>query len=408
MSSESDNEIKFHSIPEAIEDIKAGKMVIILDDEDRENEGDLMMAADLITPEDVHFMAKYGRGLICTPLTKTRAEQLNLPLMVDQNNSSHHTAFTISVDAMNGGTGISAKDRALTVKLLASDGVTQEDFMRPGHIFPLIAKSGGVMERPGHTEAAVDLSILAGRSPVGVICEILDDDGTMARRDRLFEMANEWDLKIITIKDLIDYKKDHIVKTKLPTKYGDFEIMLFDQDGQEHVALMKDNGESKTPMVRVHSECLTGDLFGSLRCDCGAQLQKSLEKINEYGRGAVIYLRQEGRGIGLANKLKAYQWQDKGLDTIEANHQLGLESDLRSYEKAGQILKTLGWSKIQLITNNPNKIEQLQNLDIEIEQRLPLEVSPNKVNFGYLLAKQQKMGHFLDLENLKEGPDAGY
>jgi 3,4-dihydroxy 2-butanone 4-phosphate synthase/GTP cyclohydrolase II len=408
MSDQNTEAVKFHSIAEAIDDLKAGKMVIILDDEDRENEGDLMMAADLITAEDIHFMAKYGRGLICTPLTQTRAEQLNLPMMVDQNNSSHHTAFTISVDAASGGTGISAEDRALTVKLLASQGVTADDFMRPGHIFPLIAKSGGVLERPGHTEAAVDLSILAGRSPVGVICEILDDDGTMARRDRLFQMANEWDLKIITIKDLIQYKKDHIVRTKLPTKFGEFEIQLFDNDGQENLALVKESKEDKTPLIRVHSECLTGDIFGSLRCDCGNQLEESLKLISDYGKGAVIYLRQEGRGIGLANKLKAYQWQDKGLDTIEANHQLGLESDLRSYEKAAKILNTLDWKSIRLITNNPNKIQQLDKLGIEICERVPLQIRPNAVNFNYLLAKQEKMGHFLELRSLKEGPDANY
>lgn len=404
----SSNEIKFDSIPEAIEDIKHGKMVIILDDEDRENEGDLMMAADLITAEDVHFMAKYGKGLICTPLTKTRAEQLNLPLMVDQNNSPHNTAFTVSVDAAAGGTGISAADRELTVKLLASDGVTPDDLKRPGHIFPLIAKSGGVLERNGHTEAAVDLSILAGRAPVGVICEILDDDGTMARRDRLFEMAKEWDLKIITIKDLIAYKKDQIVQTKLPTKHGNFEIMLFDTDGKENLALVADDGSEKTPLIRVHSECLTGDIFGSLRCDCGLQLEQSLAMIQEHGKGAVIYLRQEGRGIGLANKLKAYQWQDKGLDTVEANHQLGLDSDLRSYGKAAQILQTLDWTEIILITNNPNKIDQLDELGINILLRQPLEIKANEQNFNYLLAKQQKMGHLLTSMSLKEGPDASY
>ena len=409
MTDQNKEQIKFHTIDEAIEEIKAGKMVIVLDDEDRENEGDFVMAADLITPEDIHFMAKYGRGLICTPLTQSKAEELNLPLMVDQNNSSHYTAFTISVDAASGGTGISAEDRSLTVKLLASNGVTPDDFMKPGHIFPLIAKSGGVLERPGHTEAAVDLSVLAGRAPVGVICEILDDDGSMARRDRLFEMAKEWNLKIITVKDLIKYKEEQIVKTKLPTKNGDFEIQLFDNDGQENLALVRDNGEDKLPLVRVHSECLTGDIFGSMRCDCGNQLEESMKMITEYGKGAIIYLRQEGRGIGLSNKLKAYQWQDKGLDTLEANHQLGLAADCRSYEKAAQILNTLNWKEIELITNNPNKIEQLDNLGINIKKRIPLEITPNAVNLDYLLAKQEKMGHFLDLNaSMKEGSDANY
>ena len=399
--------MKFDSVEDAIEDIRRGRMVIVADDEDRENEGDLVMAASMITPQAVNFMAEHGRGLICVTMLPDLADQLDLPLMTDRNTDPHQTAFTISVDAHTKygvTTGISAQDRAKTIELLASKETVPEDFRRPGHVFPLRAKPGGVLRRVGQTEASVDLALLAGLPPVGVFCEILDADGTMARRPKLEEFAAEHELKFITVAQLVRYRLtrtrlvERIAVASMPTAYGDFDIIGYStsMDGREHIALVKGNlDEVDNVLVRMHSECLTGDVFGSKRCDCGEQLQAALRQIDEEGVGAIVYLRQEGRGIGLGNKLKAYHLQDGGLDTVEANEELGFKPDLRDYGIGAQILLDLGIQSMRLLTNNPRKVVGLDGYDLEITGREPLIVEPGEYNRDYLATKKAKLGHIL-------------
>jgi len=395
----------FASIEEAIEDIRRGKVIIVTDDEDRENEGDFIAAAEKITPGMINFMAKYGRGLICVSLTRERLEKLKIPEMVDNNTAKLGTAFTVSVDAIKGTTtGISAYDRALTIKTLIDPKTKPEDLARPGHIFPLRAQEGGVLRRAGHTEASVDLARLAGLYPAGVLCEIMDSDGNMARLPKLEKIARRFGLKIITIKDLIDYrcKKEKLVKrvveTTLPTPYGSFKLLVYESilDKDYHLALVKGEVRGKKDvLVRVHSQCLTGDVFHSLRCDCGEQLQTALKLIQKEKCGVLLYMRQEGRGIGLINKLKAYALQDKGLDTVEANLALGLEPDLRDYGIGAQILVDLGLSSIRLLTNNPRKVVGLEGYGLKITKRLPIIIKPNKINKKYLITKRDRLGHLL-------------
>ena len=399
--------MKFNTIEEALEDIKKGKMVILVDDEDRENEGDLTMAAEKVTPEAINFMAKHGRGLICLSLTPERVEHLQLPMMTTDNTSSFGTAFTISIEAKKGvTTGISAADRAKTIKTAIDPKSGAEDLARPGHVFPLRAKPGGVLQRAGQTEGSVDLARLAGLYPSGVICEIMNDDGTMSRVPELTEFAKKHGMKIVTVKDLIAYrvKKESLVRraavVSLPTAYGDeFTAILYsnDIDRQSHIALVK--GEIKPEddvMVRVHSECLTGDVFGSLRCDCGEQLHNAMKMISEEGKGVVLYMRQEGRGIGLEGKLKAYELQDKGKDTVEANLALGFKADLRDYGVGAQILRDLGVRKIKLLTNNPKKIIGLEGYGLKVTKRIAIEMHPHPKNVHYLKIKKSKMGHMLE------------
>lgn len=397
-------EEKFNTIDEAIEDLKRGKMIVVVDDEDRENEGDLVMAAEKVTPEDINFMAKFGRGLICVPLASQRVEELDLPLMVTHNTDSHETAFTVSVDAKDVSTGISAHERAMTVQKLIDPEAAPSDFTRPGHIFPLKAKDGGVLRRAGHTEAAIDLAKLAGLYPAGVICEIMNEDGTMARVPQLMDFINEHGLKIVTIADLIHYrvKKEKLVnkaaESVLPTIYGDFKLFAYDNslDNKTHVALvMGEINEEEPVLVRVHSECFTGDVLYSLRCDCGNQLSQAMKKIGEDGRGVLVYMRQEGRGIGLLNKIKAYHLQDCGKDTVEANEELGFPPDLRDYGVGAQILVDLGVRKMRLLTNNPRKIKGLEGYDLTIVERVPLETEPSVYNRAYLETKREKLGHLL-------------
>ena len=399
-------EYRFNTIDEAIEDIRAGKMVIMVDDEDRENEGDLVLAAEKVTPEAINFMAKYGRGLICLALTPERVEELHLPLMAPQDNGTPYgTAFTVSIDAREGiTTGISAADRAHTIKVAIDPNSKPEDLVRPGHVFPLRARKGGVLRRAGHTEGSVDLARLAGLYPAGVICEIMNDDGTMARVPQLMEFARKHGLKIITIADLIHYRlqKEFLVyrvaEAHLPTDYGDFKIIAYDNhlDNFTHVALVMGDVDTHEPvLVRMHSQCLTGDVFHSKRCDCGAQLHKAMEMIAQEGRGVLVYLSQEGRGIGLGNKIKAYHLQDEGLDTVEANEELGFPPDLRDYGLGAQILVDLGVKKIRLLTNNPRKIVGLKGFGLEVVERVPIEIPPSECNREYLAAKKQKMGHYL-------------
>jgi 3,4-dihydroxy 2-butanone 4-phosphate synthase/GTP cyclohydrolase II len=397
---------KFNSIDEAVEDIAKGRMVILVDDEDRENEGDLCMAAEKVTPAAINFMAKHGRGLICLSLTPQRVEELQLPMMTDDNTSQFGTAFTVSIEAKKGvTTGISASDRATTILTAIDTKMTPEDLARPGHVFPLRAKPGGVLQRAGQTEGSVDLARLAGLYPAGVICEIMSDDGTMARVPELVEFAKRHSLKIVTVKDLIHYRTrtERFVKrisdVKLPTEFGDFRAVAYanDMDSNIHIALVK--GEIKSEeavLVRVHSECLTGDVFGSKRCDCGEQLHKAMAMVNKEGKGVILYMRQEGRGIGLANKLRAYELQDKGLDTVEANIKLGFKPDLRDYGIGAQILVDLGIRKMKLMTNNPKKIVGLEGYGIKVVERVPIESSPHEKNIIYLQTKKKKMGHMLD------------
>jgi 3,4-dihydroxy 2-butanone 4-phosphate synthase/GTP cyclohydrolase II len=403
------NEFKFNTIEEAIEDIRAGKMLIVVDDPDRENEGDLVMAAELVTPKDVNFITREGRGILCLPITKEKAKDLNLDLMVQNNTALHGTPFSVSIDYKHGTTtGISAHDRTITINRAADEKVNPNDFARPGHIFPLIAKRGGVLKRAGHTEAVVDIVKLAGLKPVGVLCEILAEDGTMARVPNLMEFAKKYNLKIITIADLIEYRmgREHFVKKKvivdLPSKYGSFKLHLYENtlDPLDNpIALVKGDISGDEPvLVRVHSECLTGDVFGSKRCDCGEQLIAAMSMVEKAGRGVVLYMRQEGRGIGLVNKLLAYHLQEQGKDTVEANEALGFKADLRDYGTGAQILKDLGLKKIRLLTNNPKKVIGLKGYDLEIVERIPLEIPPNPINEKYLKTKKDRLGHLLQSE----------
>ncbi|SHG91904.1 bifunctional 3,4-dihydroxy-2-butanone-4-phosphate synthase/GTP cyclohydrolase II [Tepidibacter thalassicus] len=401
---------KFNTIEEAIEDIKQGKMIVVVDDEDRENEGDLLMAAEKVTPEAINFMATYGRGLICMPIVEERLRKLDIPQMVSNNTDTYETAFTISIDAIETTTGISAYERAITIRKALDPKSTFNDFKRPGHIFPLKAKEGGVLKRAGHTEAAVDLARLAGLYPAGVICEIMNEDGTMARVSHLMEYVKKHNLKIITIADLIEYRRKNeilvkrVTEANMPTKYGDFKIIGYENklNGEHHIALVKGNVSDGEPvLVRVHSECLTGDAFGSLRCDCGEQYSIAMEKINDEGRGVLVYMRQEGRGIGLINKLKAYALQDKGMDTVEANLALGFPEDMRDYGIGAQILLDLGVQKIKLMTNNPKKLCGLSGYGIEIVDRVPIQVNHNERNVYYLKTKKEKLGHMLNFKEDK-------
>jgi 3,4-dihydroxy 2-butanone 4-phosphate synthase/GTP cyclohydrolase II len=400
------------TIPEAIEDIKAGKFLIVVDDEDRENEGDLVMAADKVTPEAINFMAKHGRGLICVPMTGERLDELKVPPMVGENTSRFSTAFTVSVEAKRGvSTGISAADRAATVKVLVDPATKPDDLARPGHMFPLRARDGGVLVRAGHTEAVVDLPRMAGLYPAGVLCEIMDEDGTMARLPQLEVMAERFGLKIASVADLIAYRRRHerlvhrVAESRMPTRYGEFVAVAYrsDTDPDDHLALIMGDIVTDEPvLVRVHSECLTGDVFGSLRCDCGEQVALAMQSIAEEGRGVLLYMRQEGRGIGFHNKIRAYALQDSGMDTVEANITLGFAPDLREYGIGAQILVDLGLHKIRLLTNNPKKVVGLEGYGLEVVETVPIVAPPNPHNIRYLETKQKKLGHILEIPELDD------
>lgn len=398
-------EIKLNTIEEAIEDIRSGKMIIVVDDEDRENEGDFVVAAELVTPTIINYMAKYGRGLICCAIPESRCDELELQMMVGRNTSFHETAFTVSVDLIGNGctTGISASDRAKTINALVDPNTKIEDLGRPGHIFPLKSKERGVLRRAGHTEAVVDLTLLAGLKPGGALVEIMNDDGSMARLPELYEISKKFGFKIISIEDLIKYRleRESLIKkgatVKLPTKNGDFELVPFIQisNGLEHIALIKGEFNKDEPiLVRVHSSCVTGDIFGSLRCDCGSQLDEAMKMIEKEGKGVVVYLNQEGRGIGLFNKIEAYKLQENGRDTVEANLELGFRADERDYGVGAQILRDLGVCKIRLITNNPVKRAGLEGYGLKIVENVPLHIASNPFNEKYLDTKRKKMGHF--------------
>ena len=396
------------SVEDAVEEIRAGRMVIVVDDEDRENEGDLIMAASKVTPEAVNFMARYGRGLICVPLIESRLRELELGLMVAENTSKLGTRFTVSVDAVrNTTTGISAHDRATTIRALVDPKTRPQDLARPGHVFPLLAMAGGVLRRSGHTEAAVDLARLAGLPPAGMLCEIMSEDGSMARNAQLMGLASRFGLKVISVASLIAYRRRHdrlvqrFASTRLPTRQGEFDLHLYLSllEGDYHVALVKGDVDGGEPvLVRVHSQCLTGDVLGSCRCDCGEQRESAMERIGQEGRGVFLYMRQEGRGIGLENKIRAYHLQDQGLDTVEANHRLGFRADERDYGIGAQILVDLGVRKIRLMTNNPTKRVGLEGYGLEIVERIPLVMRPHEENRKYLETKRTKLGHIF-------GPD---
>ena len=403
-------DFKLNSIEEAIEDFKAGKFVIVVDDEDRENEGDFITAAELITPEKVNFMMRYGRGVLCTPISEERAAQLELNMQVHENTSLHETPFTVTVDLIGHGctTGVSMYDRAMTIKALADPNTKPTDLARPGHVNPLRARNRGVLRRAGHTEAAIDLARLAGLQPVGALIEIINEDGTMARLPQLVEIAKQWNMKIISIEDLIAYrlKTDCIVeegvRAKLPTEWGMFDIIPFRQksNGLEHIALIKgDISTNKPTLVRMHSSCATGDIFGSLRCECGEQLHKAMEIIEQEGAGVIVYLNQEGRGIGLMDKIKAYKLQEEGLDTVDANLHLGHKADERDYGVGAQILRALGVTEMRLLTNNPVKRVGLEAYGLKVVETVPLEIEPNKYNEKYMHTKKVRLGH--DLHNVK-------
>lgn len=396
---------QFHTVEEALEDLKNGKIILVTDDPDRENEGDFICAAEFATTENVNFMATHGKGLICMPMSAEYVKKLRIPQMVQQNTDNHETAFTVSIDHVNTTTGISAAERSITAMGCVADDAKPEDFRRPGHMFPLLAKENGVLDRDGHTEATVDLCRLAGLKECGLCCEIMREDGTMMRKQELIELAQKWNLTFITIKDLQNYRKcqeklvERVTVTKMPTKYGEFTAYGYvnQLNGEHHVALVKGEiGDGTDVLCRVHSECLTGDTFGSLRCDCGQQFAAAMTQIEEEGRGILLYMRQEGRGIGLINKLRAYELQEQGMDTLEANLALGFAGDQREYYIGAQILKDLGVKTMRLLTNNPDKVYQLAEFGLEITQRVPIQMSATAHDLFYLKTKQNRMGHILN------------